>query len=99
MELTREEVFDSEEVSRKKSRLGIIFFFIYSFFYAGFVVIGVFNYEWMAKELMEGVNLAILYGFGLILLAVVMGLLYNFICTRYENRAFVEYRNEKEKKV
>lgn len=94
MKPKQEEIFDSKETSRKKSRLGIIFFFIYTLFYSGFVIIGVFNYELMVIEYVKGVNLAILYGFGLIFLAIVMGILYNFMCTRYEDRAQENYENE-----
>jgi uncharacterized membrane protein YciS (DUF1049 family) len=32
-----------------------------------------------------GLNLAVFYGFGLILSAIIMGIIYNAICTRYEN--------------
>ncbi|NTV77604.1 MAG: AAA family ATPase, partial [Clostridiales bacterium] len=32
-----------------------------------------------------GQNLAIIYGFGLILLAIIMGFIYNYICTQMEN--------------
>lgn len=98
MQLTQEEIFDSDEVSRMKSRLGVRFFFVYSLFYAGFILIGVFNYELLSKELISGINLAIIYGFWLIVLAVVMGILYNFYCTRYEDRAYSEYQNNQNKK-
>jgi uncharacterized membrane protein (DUF485 family) len=36
-------------------------------------------------EFLAGQNLAIVYGMGLIILAAVMGLIYNYFCTRYEN--------------
>lgn len=70
---------------KKKTRLGIYFFFIYFFFYAGFVAIGVLNYELLAFEVIGGVNLAIFYGIGLILFAIILGILYNFLCSRYED--------------
>lgn len=96
MKPEQEELFESEEVSRKKSRLGIIFFFIYTLFYSGFVIIGVFNYELMITEYVKGVNLAILYGFGLILLAIIMGVLYNFMCTKYEDQVLDENNEDKQ---
>lgn len=71
--------------SEKKAKLGIQFFFIYFFFYAGFVAIGVLNYELLAYEVFKGLNLAIFYGFGLIVFAVLLGILYNFLCSRYED--------------
>ncbi|MDP3353917.1 MAG: DUF485 domain-containing protein [Flavobacteriaceae bacterium] len=71
--------------SKKKARLGVWFFFLYFIFYAGFVAIGVFNYELLSIKVF-GQNLAIVYGIGLIVFAVVLGLIYNAICTRYEDQ-------------
>lgn len=74
-----------DHASERKAKLGIVFFFIYFFFYAGFVAIGVLNYELLALEVIGGINLAIFYGIGLILFAVLLGILYNFLCSRYED--------------
>ena len=76
---------ESDLASEKKAKLGIKFFFLYLFFYAGFVAIGVLNYELLAYEVIGGINLAIFYGIGLILFAVLLGILYNFLCSRYED--------------
>ena len=70
----------------KKTKLGVILFLIYLFVYAGFVFIGVMYPSEMGVEVLGGQNLAIIYGMGLIILAVVMGLFYNFFCTRFENK-------------
>ena len=75
-----------DHASEKKAKLGIWFFFLYLFFYAGFVAIGVLNYELLAVEVFRGINLAVFYGIGLIVFAVLLGLLYNFLCTRYEDK-------------
>jgi uncharacterized membrane protein (DUF485 family) len=40
----------------------------------------------MGFELLGGQNIAIVYGFGLIVLAIVMGFIYNYFCTRMENK-------------
>lgn len=72
--------------SSKKAKLGILFFFIYFIFYAGFVAIGVLNYELLAREVFWEINLAIFYGMALILFAVLLGILYNFLCSRIEDR-------------
>lgn len=82
---TNNQVEEKDWVSKKKAKLGVIFFFIYLIFYAGFVTIGVLNYELLAIEVFSGVNLAICYGIGLILFAILLGILYNYFCTRYED--------------
>ena len=74
-----------ENASKKKARLGVWFFFIYLFFYAGFVAIGVLNYELLAIEVVAGLNLALIYGIGLIIFAVLLGILYNYLCSKYED--------------
>lgn len=69
----------------KKTRIGIILFFIYFIVYFGFVFIGTLYPKVLNMKAIGGLNLAIVYGMGLIILAAVMGLLYNYICTKYED--------------
>ena len=76
----------TDHASKKKARLGVWLFIAYSLVYAGFVAIGVANYELMGKIVFGNQNLAVIYGFGLIILAIIMGLIYNAICTRYEDK-------------
>ncbi len=71
---------------QKKTRLGVVMFFIYMVVYIGFVLIGTMFPKIMGAKFIGGQNLAFLYGMGLIVLAAIMGLLYNFLCTRLENR-------------
>jgi uncharacterized membrane protein (DUF485 family) len=68
-----------------KARLGAYLFFFYVLIYAGFIVINVMDPLMMEKTMFAGLNLAVVYGFGLILLALVMGLIYNHLCTKKEN--------------
>jgi len=75
-----------DHASERKSKLGMKLFIIYLLIYAGFVVIGLTDPEIMGKHLFEGQNLAIIYGFGLIVLAIVMGFIYNYACTRLEKK-------------
>ncbi len=69
-----------------KTRLGVILFFVYLFVYAGFVFIGVFYPGLMGVSALAGLNLAFVYGMGLIVLAIVMGLVYNYFCTKHEDK-------------
>ena len=75
-----------DNASKKKARLGVWLFILYTIVYAIFVAIGVMNYEAMGKIVLGNQNLAVVFGFGLIVLAIVMGLIYNAICTSYENK-------------
>ncbi len=72
--------------ANKKAKLGVWLFILYSIIYGTFVAIGVINYELMSKKVMGEQNLAVVYGFGLIIFAIVLGLVYNFICTGYEKK-------------
>ena len=67
-----------------KQKLGVIMFIIYGLIYAGFVAINLMNPVLMEATALFGMNLACVYGFGLIILALVLALIYNQICTGYE---------------
>ncbi len=69
-----------------KTRIGLILFAIYGSFYAGFVAINAISPQAMGQIVFEGLNLAVVYGFGLIILAIVMGLIYHVMCVRAEDR-------------
>jgi uncharacterized membrane protein (DUF485 family) len=68
-----------------KTRLGLWMFLIYSIVYAGFVVI---NSVWpkIMEKSIGSLNLATIYGFGLIVLALVMALIYNSLSSKAEER-------------
>ena len=69
---------DRPTVSRN-ARYGMILFIAYVIFYAGFVAIAAFSFDSMRTEF-GGVNLAIIYGMALILMAFVLSIIYMFIC-------------------
>lgn len=73
-----------------KTRLGVILFFVYLLVYAGFVAIGIFYPQMMGAKAIAGLNLAFVYGMGLIVLAIIMGLVYNYFCTRHEDKMHKE---------
>lgn len=75
-----------DKASKKKASLGVKLFFIYLLIYAGFVLIGLISPELMGKRIAFGLNLAIVYGFGLIILAVIMGWIYHMVCSSYEDK-------------
>jgi len=73
-----------DNASEWKSKLGVILFFVYAAFYGCFVTINTIKPELMGTTVFVGLNLAIVYGMGLIILAIVMGLVYNYFCTKKE---------------
>ncbi|MBU8872008.1 MAG: DUF485 domain-containing protein [Gemmatimonadales bacterium] len=74
-----------DPASRYKSRLGVWMFLFYCLVYAGFVFTNVLS-EGEAMQIMvvAGLNLAVVYGMGLIVLALVLALIYNGLCTAKE---------------
>ncbi|HCL55861.1 MAG TPA: hypothetical protein DHW82_02490 [Spirochaetia bacterium] len=74
-----------DNASPKKEKLGIILFIVYLLVYIGFIFIGVIKSELMKTQVAFGLNLAVFYGFGLIFFAVILGVIYNKICTKYED--------------
>lgn len=87
-----------DEAAEIKSRVGLILFGIYSLIYAGFVFINTLTPKTMGTKIIFGLNLAVVYGFGLILLAIIMGVLYNHYCTKLENKLNKEQVEETDKK-
>ncbi len=83
------EVEEHQEVSAYKTKIGIRFFIVYSIVFSGFIVINTFVPQLMKVKVVFGLNLAVTYGFSLIIAAVVMGLVYNAVCSRKE-REFEE---------
>jgi uncharacterized membrane protein (DUF485 family) len=61
-------------------RLGVILFVIYSLIYLGFVLINAFAADRMETIVLAGLNLAIVYGFFLIVAAFVMAMIYGVMC-------------------
>jgi len=70
-----------------KRRLGVILFAVYGAVYTGFVVINLVRPALMGRVAVGGLNVAVVYGFGLIVLALLMALVYNAACTRREKSA------------
>jgi uncharacterized membrane protein (DUF485 family) len=67
----------------KNSRLGIWLFVIYVILYAGFMGLAAFDREMMGRPTpLGGVNVAIVYGMGLIGGALLLALLYTWLCQR-----------------
>ena len=74
-----------DNASEWKSKLGIKLFFVYGLIYTGFVLINTVKPKLMEINVLFGMNLAVIYGMGLIVLAIIMGLVYNYFCTKKED--------------
>ncbi|MEA2735861.1 MAG: hypothetical protein QOE14_2312 [Humisphaera sp.] len=66
---------DSRHTIARNARYGLWLFFVYVIFYAGFVAISAFKFDALRADV-GGVNLAVAYGMGLILLAFLLALVY-----------------------
>ena len=67
-----------ETVSRN-ARNGLILFAVYVVLYGGFMLLNAFSPERMQQPFLAGVNLAIVYGMGLILAALLLALVYMWL--------------------
>ena len=62
------------------TRLGLVLFALYLAMYAGYVGISTYAPAIMAEQPFGGVNLAIIYGFALIVAALVLAVVYLLAC-------------------
>ncbi|MBI4604126.1 MAG: DUF485 domain-containing protein [Planctomycetes bacterium] len=59
---------------------GLVLFAVYLLFYAGFVLLSALSPSTMDATPLDGINLAVLYGLGLIVGALVLALVYAYLC-------------------
>lgn len=68
---------DPAEAARTfNRRLGLVLFFLYCLAYAGFIGLAVGNRTALAAPVLGGINLAVVYGMGLIFGAGLLALVY-----------------------
>lgn len=73
------------DVETSNAKLGLRLFFVYLLLYLGFVLINAFSPDTMSNIVFAGLNLAVVYGFGLIVAAFVLALVYGVICKREQS--------------
>lgn len=73
---------DHPELAAANARAGLWLFALYLALYAGFVGLSAFAPALMATAPFGGLNLAVLYGMGLIAAALLLALLYMAACRR-----------------
>lgn len=69
-------------MQQRNARIGLRLFFVYLAFYGGFVLLAAFRPESMEVTPAAGVNLAVWYGFSLIIAALVLAMIYGWACGR-----------------
>ncbi len=67
---------------RRNARVGLLLFWVYLAFYAGFVMVNAFAPSVMDEVLPGGLNFAVVSGFALILGAVILAVLYAILCRK-----------------
>lgn len=72
-----------DNAKKIKTKLGVKMFIFYAIVYTGFILINVLSPKLMSTDI-GGLNLAIVYGFGLIALALILAFIYNYYCSKYE---------------
>ena len=72
------------------ARVGLVLFVVYLILYGGFVFLNAFAPETMETTPLAGVNLAILYGLGLIVAALVLALIYGWMSKSEETQTTKE---------
>lgn len=71
---------EDPRIATRNARYGMFLFLIYLAFYGGFVGLNAFAPVQMEATPALGLNLAILYGFGLIVVAMILALVYTWLC-------------------
>lgn len=71
---------EDPRIAARNARYGMVLFLFYLAFYGGFVGLNAFAPAQMETTPALGLNLAILYGFVLIIAAMVLALVYSWLC-------------------
>jgi uncharacterized membrane protein (DUF485 family) len=71
---------EDPKIAARNARYGMVLFLIYLAIYGGFVGLNAFFPSRMEATPALGLNLAILYGFSLIIAAMLLSLVYSWLC-------------------
>ncbi len=71
---------DAPHIAARNARTGLVLFVFYTACYSAFVLTCAFAPQRMAERAWYGINLAIWSGFGLLVLALFMALVYSWLC-------------------
>lgn len=71
---------EDEAIIAHNARMGLLLFVVYVALYGGFMALSAFLPEVMSRPSFGGANLAVMYGFALIVAALALALLYMKLC-------------------
>jgi uncharacterized membrane protein (DUF485 family) len=74
-----------EPTSARSTQFGWFLFVGYALLYAGFMYLNAFRPDVMQKSPLGGINLAVLYGLGLIVVAFLLAIFYDWLCRLLAN--------------
>lgn len=77
--MSRQLPADYEKYELRKIKLGIRMTILYAAVYAGFIALSVFQPGLMGSPFILGQNLAVTYGLGLIVIAILFAMIYNYL--------------------
>jgi uncharacterized membrane protein (DUF485 family) len=75
------EIVNQAEAARN-ARYGLVLFVVYTIGYGAFMILNAFAPQVMEVIVFAGVNLAVIYGLGLIAAAFLLALVYAWLCRR-----------------
>lgn len=77
---------NQRDAAAARARIGLWLFTAYVLLYAGFMALVLARPEWLSARPLGGVNLAITYGLGLIVAALVLAVVYMVACRIVDQR-------------
>jgi len=75
--MSQHQTNDHDSSERRKSNIGVKMTVLYAIIYGGFVVLNVFFPTLMGVKTILGLTLALAYGLGLIIIAIIFAIIYN----------------------
>lgn len=76
---------EKKAVVAHNRRMGVILFIVYVIFYGGFMALSAFSPETMSEPFLGGVNVAVVYGFALIIVPLLLAFVYMKLCRKTSN--------------
>jgi uncharacterized membrane protein (DUF485 family) len=74
-------------VAARNARYGMVLFLVYLAIYGGFVGLNAFRPDLMDSTPAFGLNLAVVYGLALIVIAMALSLVYSWLCRSRPNES------------